>query len=100
MSRPANYRTQRTIVAQQKLILNAVDRYGLWSSIIPSPPDKVKRFVARIKQALRVQRIRVDDLEPVHARDTQLCAQEVDRARLHRNVEFLVNPERIVSSLQ
>ena len=70
--------TQHTIVAKQKLILDAVDRYRLRPSVIPSPPYKVKRLITGIKQALRVQRVRVDDLEPVHARDTQLRAQKVD----------------------
>ena len=96
----AEYQTQRTVVAKQKLVLNAVDCYRLRSSVITSPPNKVKRFITRIKQALRVQRVRVDDLEPVHARDTQLCAQKVDGARLHGNVEFLVDPERIIPALQ
>ena len=32
---------RRTIVTQQKLILDAVDRHGLRPSVISSPPDKV-----------------------------------------------------------
>jgi len=76
----AGYQTQNTIIAKQELFLDTVDHSMLWPSVVPYLPDKVKQFITGVKQAL--------------------CAQKVDQAQLHRNVEFLVDSEHIVPSLQ
>ena len=52
--------------------------------VVASPPYKVEQFVAGVQKALCMQRLKVDGLEAIHESLAQLCAQEVDRARLHR----------------
>ena len=61
---------------------------------------KAEWFVVGVQKALCVQRLRISGLEAVHARPAQLCAREVDRARLHGEVNFLEDRQRVVPALQ
>lgn len=69
-----------TFIAQQKLILDPIDRHRLRLQVIRSPPHELQAFISRIEEPLRVQRLRIDDLEPINARYTKLRLEEVYRA--------------------
>ncbi len=63
-----------TIVAEKVLVFYSID--SEWLEVLPLV-DELQRNVGRIKQALRIQTLEVDDLEAVGTSDTQLRLQEV-----------------------
>lgn len=89
---PSRSTQVRTFVAQQKLVLDPIYRHRLRLRIVRPPSHEIEALVPRIEQSLRVERLGVDDLEPVHARDAELRLEEVDRARLDRDVKLLHSP--------
>lgn len=75
-----------TIVAEQELSLDAVDRNRTRRL---SLLHKVEGRVGGIEETLRVERLQVDDLEALGAADAKLRLEKVNRAGFRRNVEFL-----------
>lgn len=75
-----------TVITKQKLVIYPVDSHR---PKVFSFPYKVKGSVGWIEKSLRIKTLEVDNLEAFRAPYTELRFQEVDRARLHGNVEFL-----------
>lgn len=87
----------RTVVAQQEVALDAVDGDRPDRPLVVALVDEVEVRVGRVEQALRVERLEVDDLEALGAADAQARLEKVDRARLGRDVELLEHAQRLVA---
>ncbi len=87
----------KLVVTQQELARDTVDRDGL---DVLAAVDKVERCVCWIQQALRIERLEIDNLETLCTSNAELGFEEMDRTRLGRNVELLEHTQRILSSLQ
>lgn len=73
----AQRRTEgKLVVAEQELAVDAEDGERL---DVLALLDKVERRVGRIEQALRIERLEVDDLEALDAADAELGLEEVHR---------------------
>jgi hypothetical protein len=79
-------RASLTVVAEQKVLLDAV--YRDWPHIVPLEHE-VEARVSRVEQTLHIERLEVDDLETLGAAHAELGLEKVDRARLGGDVELL-----------
>jgi hypothetical protein len=79
-------KTVRTVVTQQKFVVNPVDSHRSEVILLFYELERIVRWV---QQTLRVQALEVDNFKAPRTTDAQLGLQEVDGARLDRDVEFL-----------
>ena len=85
------------VVAQEELAIDAEDgdRLEVFLAL-----HELERRVGGVQEALGIEGFEVDDLESLDGADAQLGLEEVDRAGLGGDVEFLEHAQRVLAAGQ